>query len=266
VRITLTGGEPTLWPELDKFAKYLHDNHKCRITLNTNGSRTVRWWKQYSKYFDDIEISVHNEFADISHIIQVLDEIYSQGNIMVAAQVLMDPKNWNKSVENVNRLVEHSTPWLVKLMTLTKPLTGEVMDYTQEQLQYLQKKIQKKPPKEYIDLMFSTGKIIEDDRITYGTMTYEDGTTVRYNTFEIFKNNLNQFQNWSCDIGSERIGIHANGVLAGNCGEQISDMTFNLHDAAFADTFSLKNIRPSSICTRQFCDCTSDIRVSKRKN
>lgn len=265
VRITLSGGEPTLWPELGEFAQYLKENHKCRITLNTNGSRTLRWWKQYCKYFDDIQLSVHNEFANIPHTIEVLDEIYSRGTIMVAAQMLMDPKHWNKSVENVSQLVEHPTPWLVKLMTLTNPFTGEIMDYTKEQLAYLEKKIQKRPPQEYIDLMFSTGKIIEDDKTVNGTMTYEDGTTVQYNTFEIFKNKLNQFKGWSCDIGSERIGIDASGLLAGNCRESISDTNFNLHESSFADTFSLQHVRSSSLCTTQFCDCTSDIRVSKRK-
>lgn len=264
VRITISGGEPTLWPELGEFAQYLNQIHKCRLTLNTNGSRTIRWWKEYCRYFDDIQISVHNEFADISHTIDVLDEIYSHGNIMVAAQMLMDPKNWKKSVDNVDRLVQHPTPWLVKLMTLTNPLTGEVMDYTPEQIRYLEKKVQKRPPKEYIDLMFSTGKIIEDDKNVTGTMTYEDGKIVQYDTFEIFKNRLNKFKGWSCDIGSERIGISPDGILAGNCGESISNKKFNLHDPEFRNTFSLAYVRSNSICTKEFCDCTSDIRVSKR--
>ena len=265
VRITLSGGEPTLWPELIEFAQYLKEKHQCRLTLNTNGSRSIKWWKKNCEYFDDIEISVHNEFANIPHTIEVLDEIYNRGNIMVAAQMLMDPKNWSKSVENVTRLVEHPTQWLVKLKTLTNPTTGEIVDYTQHQLNYLEKKIQKIPPKDYIDLMFSTGKIIEDDKTKYSTMTYEDNTTVQFNTFEIFKNKLNQFKEWSCDIGSGRIGINAAGILAGNCRVSISNLTFNLHDPAFVDTFSLQSVHPSSLCTKQFCDCTSDIKVSKRK-
>lgn len=38
----------------------------------------------------------------------------------------------------------------------------------------------------------------------------------------------------------------------------------NLHDPAFVDKFSLQSVNLSSLCTRQFCDCTSDIKVSKR--
>ncbi len=72
VRINLTGGEPSLWPELGEFAEYFSKNHDCKISIVTNASRTMRFWMEYAKYFDDISISVHNEFADVDHIIEEL--------------------------------------------------------------------------------------------------------------------------------------------------------------------------------------------------
>ena len=52
IRFHFLGGEPTLWPKLGDFAKYIYDQHGCRITMSTNGSRTARWWTQYAEYFD----------------------------------------------------------------------------------------------------------------------------------------------------------------------------------------------------------------------
>lgn len=263
VRISLSGGEPTLWPELGQFVKYLHDNHAVRVTLNTNGSRTLRWWKEYADYFDDIQISIHNEFVDIEHTKKVLDEIYSRQTIMTAASVLMDPNNWDRSVKNVSSLVEHPTPWLVKLMTLTKPETGEIMDYSEDQLLFLKNKIQKRPPEKYIELMFDTGKIIEDDTVN-GTVKFSDGTIQILNIHDILKNKANQFKGWYCNIGKERLGISPSGLLSGNCGERIFKNHFNLHDPNFVENFSLKEIEVGTVCSKNFCDCSSDIRVSKR--
>ena len=262
VRITISGGEPTLWPELGKFAKYLKENHNCRLTLNTNGSRTLRWWKEYCSYFDDIQISVHNKFAEIPHTIEVLDEIYSRQNIMVAAQMLMDPNNWDKSVDNVNQLVSHSTPWLVKLMTLVDPLTGQIMNYTDNQLEFLKNKNQKTPPQDYIARMFETGKIVEESDVN-AVMTFDNSLVQPFDTFEILKNKWNQFKGWSCSIGNERLGIDASGNLAGNCGEVVSDEKFNLHNKSFLKNFTLEKINSTSTCSKQFCDCTSDIKVTK---
>ncbi len=263
VRLTLSGGEPTLWPELGEFVKYIQKNHNCRITINTNGSRTLRWWKDYADCFDDIQISVHNEFVDIDHTINVLDEIYNRGTIMTGAQVLMDPSNWDRCVDNLNKLVDHKTPWLVKTMILTDPSTRKIMNYSPEQLNFLENSVKKRPPQEYIDLMLNLGKIIESDN-TNAEMIFSNGDKKSYSTFEILKNNWNQFTGWSCDIGKERIGIDASGIVAGNCGERISDQVFNIHNNDFVDSFTLDKINPKVICSKEFCDCTSDLKVSKK--
>lgn len=262
IKISLAGGEPTFWPMLGEFAQHLHLTHNCRLCLNTNGSRTIRWWKTYARYFDDIQISVHNEFVDTGHIINVLDEIYSHGDIMVAAQVMMDPNNWNKSFENLDILVNHPTEWLVKARVLTDPLNYEILNYTNEQLKILEKNVKKRPPDDYVNLMLSLGRISEDDN-TNGTMTFSDGTEYPLNKFEILKNKWNQFSGWSCDIGSERLGIMFDGTIQGNCGVVISDNKLNINSKNFIEQFESSTLYSSVICNRKFCDCQADIRVSK---
>lgn len=263
IRLHLSGGEPTLWPQIGEFVHEIRKLHNCRLTMATNGSRTLRWWKEYSKYFDDIQISVHNEFADIEHTKIVLDEIYNQRTSMVAAQVLMDPLYWEKSVKILQSLVDHPTPWLVKIMTISEPDSGKIKFYNKNQLEFLQRGTFKRPPQDYIDLMFATGKITEEDK-KQAIMIFDNQTQAPYNTFEIVKNNWNRFGGWNCAIGHERLGIAANGTIAGNCGVAVSEHRLNINDTNFIEYFNLDLINPYNICTNyQYCQCSSDIRVSK---
>ena len=50
LKIELNGGEPSIWPELGKFAEWCKANDN-QIILTTNGSRTMRWWKKYYRMF-----------------------------------------------------------------------------------------------------------------------------------------------------------------------------------------------------------------------
>jgi organic radical activating enzyme len=89
----LIGGEPTLYKDLDKLCTVLKQ-YGANIRISTNGSRGLDWWHEHVKYFDQIEISVHNEYADIPHLIDVCDLIYSYDK-QVVANVLMDPNNFD---------------------------------------------------------------------------------------------------------------------------------------------------------------------------
>lgn len=84
----LTGGEPTQYSDLKKLVgviRSLPGEHK--IILQTNASRTLRWWRENVHLFDSLYITIHAEESDIDHIWQV-------------AQIAMDtcppstPKNY----------------------------------------------------------------------------------------------------------------------------------------------------------------------------
>jgi len=66
------GGEPTLVDKIPEIGNRLH-NFPTNIILKTNGSAGIDWWKLCSKYLSEVVISVHREFADIDHIINVVE-------------------------------------------------------------------------------------------------------------------------------------------------------------------------------------------------
>lgn len=269
IRMNLLGGEPTLWPRLGEFVEWCHTKYNCRVTMSSNGSRTLRWWKEYCHYFDDIQISVHHEYADLNHIKNVLDEIYSRGDIMTAAQVLIDPLHWDKCVGIVEDLSNHPVPWLVKSRVVMDLEDKNIRsEYNEEQLEFLTDKVKRIPPEEYIQRMRDLGKIQNSERAN-AIIKFDDGTEKQYNTFEVWKNKWHKFYGWECNLGVDRVTIHPSGAISGSCSANYifnSDTTYSILDPEFSTKFTPEIIKPM-VCREIFCSgCSSDIRLSKKKN
>ena len=269
IRLHLLGGEATLWPEMGDFAKFLYDKHRCRITISTNGSRTVRWWKEYAKYFNDIQISVHHEFCDLDHIKSVMDTIYNDGTIMVSANVYMDPLAWSKCETLVNELYAHPTPWMLKVKPLVVA-SGEDWnsirpEYTQEHLDYIkQNDIKRFPPDSYVAKMRELDNI--DKSTTNAKLIFSNGDIKPYNMMELMESKQNSFRNWECQLAPNRIHIQHDGKMQGSCGEDriFGDTIFSINDPNFVNQFTSDVIKPV-ICSRIFCGCPAEIKLPKRK-
>ena len=65
-----TGGEVTMWKDFPKIISYLKDND-VNVGLISNGSRTLRWWKENYKNIDHVSLSYHSDFADDKHYLKV---------------------------------------------------------------------------------------------------------------------------------------------------------------------------------------------------
>lgn len=59
---SLTGGEPTLHPQFIELCKYIKQKKSKHISLTTNGSRTLEYFKELFQYIDNITVSFHFEF------------------------------------------------------------------------------------------------------------------------------------------------------------------------------------------------------------
>ena len=268
IRINLAGGEPTLWPKLGEFVQWCKTKHDCSVVMSSNGSRTLRWWKEYAKYFDDIQISVHREFCDVDHIKQVLDVIYEQGDVMAAAQVLMDPTAWEESMNLINELISYPTPWLVKARVVMDIDDKHIRpEYTEEQLKYFENKVKKMPTTEYVQRMKQLQKIHnplkEETKILF-----DDGHEEDYTAFKIWSNEWHKFYGWECNLGVDRLVVQADGYLIGSCGVRYM---FNLEEPLclfhedFKDKFTEEIIAPIK-CKEIFCSgCSSDIELVKKK-
>jgi len=248
IDLKIIGGETTLWPYLEHFVKDIKQVANVFVRVSTNASRTIDYWNDKSHLFDEITISVHNEFANLNHIIKVADLIYSKKQSNLYVFVLMDPYNWKKSIECFDYLHSNSEGWFLSPQPV---LFDNVTTYSQEQTEYLT----------------TVKKRVCDDvkkvKPKYAMMFTQDGTVEPYDYKKIVLNKANNFYGYKCNIGIDRIYIDVEGEIRGACGEQLFDGNLNIKDQNFEEKIKLyKNLEPV-ICSKNVCGCGAEIMLDK---
>jgi len=231
------GGEPTLWPKLEEFCKQLKQTHDVFITLISNGSRTLEWWKNNYHYFDDVTMSFHHEYADIKHHCDVADFLY-QKELEVTTLVLMDFKNWNKCVDAVNIMMTSKYPWIIQTKEIVDAPGRGVDSYNTEQIAYLNNSIKRIPASDRLL------KHIDADKLHQSVVLFDNNTAEVAKPHTIILNNWNKFKGWNCMLGSESIVINWDGTLRGSCGVILQGLN-------------------SVVCPKNDCSCQPDTHISK---
>ena len=251
--INLTGGEPTLWPDLDVFVKYFYEKYNCTFSLITNGSRTLNWWKTNAQYFDRISISVHHSANNTEHIKTVADTIYEQG-VIVEAQVMMDMTNWIWCQSIVNELKTSKRRWMISAKEI---LVDNEIIYNDQQKEYFKNSIKRYPNIFY----FLRNNKLDIKRFS---VILENGKRKSVSNSAIIVNDWNHFKGWECNLGVDSIFVDYTGRISGTCGEYLfgKDFYYNLHDQDFTDNFHPR-ITPV-ICTKDGCYCTPEVNLKKR--
>jgi len=251
--VNLLGGEPALWPNVSRFARDLKKFYNVKVTMTTNGSRTVRWWEKNADAFDKILFSYHHKEANLEHYITVLDVVYNKG-VPMNSLVLMDPTVWDECVLAIEEMKKSKNPWFICAMEVHPP------QYTKKQRLFFKNHIKRRPP---------IWKILKDEykNILKGKTKafYSDGTRkkVERNYFSV--NNLNNFKGWMCNIGIENINIQKDGKITGTCGNYVygEERFYNLYDPNFTEVFQ-PNLIPS-LCTKTGCWCQPEMLMTKWK-
>ena len=255
--IQLSGGEPTLWPGITKFCEELIKSHNVDFTLITNGSRTIKWWTENAKYFQDVMLSCHHEFANVSHLVQVADLLFSH-NVKVASSILMDARHWDKCVDIVEQMKNSEFEWPIQTKEIVS-VPGIGMDvYTEHQLAYLSNSTKRFPSKEYFL------KHVQTIRYYESTAVLNDNTTKQARSNTYITNKWNKFKGWSCDVAIETLLIMWDGSVTGSCQEPVFNTSFNIYSERFVDEFKLDADFKSIRCPRTSCDCSPETHISKR--
>jgi organic radical activating enzyme len=253
IKLSFLGGEATLWPELGKVIKHVVTQTNCKIYIITNGSRTIRWWKEYGQYFDNVSISIHHESVDVDHILKLV-KVLEEKKITYFANVLMDHTAWDKCVDIVNKLSNK------KLAVFVKPVyvNGQLF-YTADQKEYLKTAIKSYPSLSFFFRHFKKLLNIINLKIT---SVFEDGSkivTKNENYFSI--NMLNNFKGWECTLGINHLGIKRDGTISGSCGQHLFDKDYNINDV----NFDFKPKIETTICTQKLCTCPGEMALPKKR-
>ena len=250
IYLHIIGGEPTLWPDLGNFVVEMK-KLGCIISMSTNGSRTIRWWKENAKYFDKVTLSCHHAEMDISHNIQVADILY-ENSCIVDASVLMDPGAWDKCVSIVEELKTSKYRWCI----VASEVLHQKILYTQEQTTYLEDHIKRRPN----IFWFLKNNKYYVDKIQ---VVFENGKSKKVLSNWIRLQKLNHFKGWNCNIGVDNIFITKEGTITGTCGAKLFGKPFyySIYDEDFETNFNVKI--SSTICEADVCNCQAEINLKK---
>ena len=237
VRLSLTGGEPTVHPKIEKIIECA----KARLqwlSITTNALRMPEWYAKqpvdqwvFSLHFDN----EHSQRAaeNIVHYSQLLDMHSKDTKFQV--NLMCHHEHMDKVRQAAQLLEGHNIPYVCRRIRWTE---AEDRDYFDD-MRYKEKDL------EWILSKKSTVK---------ANCVVDDKDLIHAN--DVIKHKLNAFEGWSCNAGLESLMINWDGnVHRATC--RVGDSLGNIYDGTFESPVA------PVICTRKWCTCVADIPLTK---
>jgi organic radical activating enzyme len=260
-RFFVAGGEPTLWKDLETFISKIKERHDVYFTLVSNGSRTIRWWKENAHLIDNAHLTHHLGEGNVKHITEVADILHEAGS-KTTVKVLMDSTLWDQGISDIEYMKTHSRyKWFI--MTAEVLENNYLNNYTLDQLKYLKKDLKRTPTL----LWFWKNKNLIKEEIRYfdSVALTDTGKKIRARPGTYFNKGLNFFLGWKCSIGFDRIYIKWTGSISGGCGAKLFDLAenFNILSPTFVNDFHPEF--KLTTCSFNQCWCSPETHVTKKR-
>lgn len=235
VRISLTGGEPCVHPNIEELITHISQRTDW-LNVTTNGTRKPEWYiaQPVSHYV----FSLH--FEDDIQWSKCLDNIVNfaylneeNNNIPFHVNVMAHHEHMDRVIAAVTRLKSYRIKYAVRRIRWT-----EKHDWFDD-MRYKEK-----------DLKW----ILDNDATALPNCLIDDTTQKHAN--DIIKEHLNQFEGWKCSAGIESLMINWDGeVHRATC--RVGGSLGNIYIGTF------KQPKEWITCTRKFCTCAADIPLTK---
>ncbi len=248
VHIFINGGEPTISPSLETIIDFCNENNWCAY-VNTNGSRSMDWWKEYAKKIYKVTISYHPETVVDEEIFEKVKFIGTQTNVGVFT--LMYPPLWDKALNAYNTFKSMDNVTIAPSRVFHRETHGanSSFEYTPGQLQWLE---------ENSNVIFKGGDFPPPNNNAFGATYLDDGSTIaNVDEVEFVNNRRNKFKGWTCSMGVNHININAHGnILPSACSQAKS----------IGNIFDFEQLpQESTVCVTEWCMCTADILIPKEQ-
>ena len=237
VRLSLTGGEPTVHPKIEKIIECA----KARLqwlSITTNALRMPEWYAKqpvdqwvFSLHFDN----EHSQRAaeNIVYYSQLLDMHSKDTKFQV--NLMCHHEHMDNVKAAANLLDGHNIPYVCRRIRWTE---AEDRDYFDD-MRYKEKDL------EWILSKKSTVK---------ANCVVDDKDLIHAN--DVIKHKLNAFEGWSCNAGLESLMINWDGdVHRATC--RVGGSLGNIYKGTF------EHPSQAIVCTRKWCTCAADIPLTK---
>lgn len=259
--VSLTGGEPTIWPDFLRLCEFLTERG-CLIGMTTNGTRHPDFFEKSKRMFNYVAMSYHPEFTKDAVFLQNVKLL--SGNTHLGVRVMMHKEKqfWDRSLNMVEQIkaIPDSPPIWVEYVPILddfgtiNPVPGKYAPWQQEFFAknsdfYLWDRNRGDP---------STIYNLPDRTLSDSDAIYQDGSVEELKPNDILQAELARFKGWSCKIGLDQLFINERGeVWRAGCQE----------GGKISHIFDEKIIFPKKpiVCTKNYCHCTTDITTAKWK-
>lgn len=231
VRLSLTGGEPSVHPKIEELLYHIRYKGIEWLSMTTNATRPYTWYLDQQKYITQYVFSLHFESEYSKHLYTILS-VVEASSIPILIHIMAHHQHMLKVREAVKVL--ENTPHVIRRIRWTEG-DHDLFD----DLRY-----------DYEDLEW----IKERNGTAKANCVIDDIEEMHAN--EIIKLHLNKFKDWTCNAGIESLMINWDGeVYRATC--RVGGSLGNIYDGTF-------NIPEDPIvCTRNFCTCEADIPITK---
>jgi len=110
--IAISGGEPTMNPDLMPWVQWIREQHNNKIrylSVASNATQTVEYYKQLSQYVSLIDFGIHSEYVAEKRFFKLVEEVHahSKANGLAQVRVLIPDEYWHR--ERTSQYVEYLT-------------------------------------------------------------------------------------------------------------------------------------------------------------
>jgi len=238
--VMFTGGEATFHYDFEKIV--LEKPNHLQISVISNASRPIEFWKRISPNLKSVILTYHTEFAQFNRFLATADLIFNTCKKSGTINLTMIPEKWEQCIKVYENLLK------ANLRVTPKPLLEDfgikankvLTAYTPKQLEWISLKNQ-------VDGFKSMKVLDKNGNLLYNT-----------NQSELLSSHQTNFNDWLCYTNTQRMYIEMDGSIhMATCGQRIKIGTIydDIHNIP-TDPF---------ICKQNFCWCHSDILPRKVK-
>lgn len=235
LRISLTGGEPCVHPDIEDLFDYMKRKNIFWINLTTNGTRSASWYLQNEMFFNHVVFSLHFEH-DWQRVMHTINQFYDSTEREFFVNVMAHHDHMDKVRTVTAQLIQKGIKFAIRRVRWTEGDHNVFDDlrYNGQDLEWLLS----------MDATAKPNCRVDDERIIHAN--------------DIIKKHQNQFKGWTCNAGIESLMINWDGeVHRATC--RVGGSLGNIYNG----TFSVPS--DSITCTRDWCTCAADIPLTKIK-
>jgi MoaA/NifB/PqqE/SkfB family radical SAM enzyme len=236
LRISLTGGEPAVHPDIEDLFDYFKRKDVFWVNLTTNGTRASQWYLENEMFFNHVVFSLHFEH-DWKRVLHTINQFYDSTEREFFVNVMAHHDHMDSVRTVVAQLIQKGIKFAIRRIRWTEGDHNvfDDMRYDGKDLEWLLS----------MDATANPNCRVDNERIVHAN--------------DIIKKRENQFKGWTCNAGLESLMINWDGeVHRATC--RVGGSLGNIYQGTF--------VAPNEpiICTRDWCTCAADIPLTKYEN